>query len=189
MGIHPCSLDFGRRGKDGSECSSRTRVEGSADRQGSRTRSPAGDRSGLDVRSSGHPDPGVQSGESGRGECLLGSDRHWVECSRSPGSREDLADPSLVESVTSRSTGDHTLVPVVRSSGSGLLTGPTDQSVRRVMSSGRSVGGSIRSTGPVDRSGSPDRSTGLGHRPGRLVSTSFLVLRSGFRIRSEWGWS
>ena len=78
------------------------------------------------------------------GEGLLGSDRHRVERSRNPGSREDLADPSLVESVTSRSTGDRTMVPVVRSSGSGLLTGPTDQSVRRV-----------RSTGPVDRSGPP----------------------------------
>ena len=188
MGIHPCSLDFGRRGKDGSECSSRKRVEGSADRQGSRTRSPAGDRSGLDVRSSGHPDPGVQSGESGRGECLLGSERHWVERSRSPGSREDLADPSLVESVTSRSTGDHTLVPVVRSSGSGLLTGPTDQSVRRVMSnglvdrSGDRSGLRVRSKVPVDRSGSPDRSTGLGHWPGRLVSTS-LVYRINDTIR------
>ena len=83
---------------------------------------------------SGHPDHGVQSDESGRGEGLLGSDRHRVERSRSPGSREDLADASLVESVTSRSTGDRTMVPVVRSSGSGLLTGPTDQSVRRVRS-------------------------------------------------------
>ena len=187
----------GGGGKGGSECSSLTRVEGSADRQGSMTRSPAGDRSGLDVRSSGHPDPGVQSGESGRGEGLLGSDRHRVERSRSPGSRDDLADPSLVESVTSRSTGDRTMVPVVRSS--GLLTGPTDQSVRRVRSTGpvdrsgdrsglrvRSAGpvdrsGSpVRSTGPVDRSGPPVRSTGRGHRPDRLVSTSFLVLRSGF---------
>ena len=96
------------------------------------------------------------------------SDRHRVERSRSPGSREDLADPSLVESVTSRSTGDHTLVPVVRSSGSGLLTGPADHSVRRV-----------RSTGPVDRSGDrsglrvrsvgPVQSTGLVHRSCRPV--------------------
>ena len=140
------------------------------------------DRSGLDVRSSGHPDPGVQSGESGRGEGLLGSDRHRVERSRSPGSREDLADPSLVESVTSRSTGDRTMVPVVRSSGSG----PTDQSVRRVRStgpvdrSGDRSGLLVRSTGLVHWSGRPVRSTGLGHRAGRLVSTSFLVLRSGF---------
>ena len=98
-----------------------------------------------------------------------------------------------LQSVTSRSTGDRTMVPVVRSS--GLLTGPTDQSVRRVRSTGpvdrsglrvRSAGpvdrsGSpVRSTGPVDRSGPPVRSTGRGHRPDRLVSTSFLVLRSGF---------
>ena len=107
----------GGGGKGGSECSSLTRVEGSVDRQGSGTRSPAGGRSGLDVRSSGHPDPGVQSGESGRGEGLLGSDRHRVERSRSPGSREDLADPSLVESVTSRSTGDRTSTGPVHGSG------------------------------------------------------------------------
>ena len=198
-GSTPVLSTSGGGGKGGSECSSLTRVEGSAYRQGSRTRSPAGNRSGLDVRSSGHPDPGIQSGESGRGEGLLGSDRHRVERSRSPGSREDLADPSLVESVTSRSTGDRTMVPVVRSSGSGLLTGPTDQSVRRVRSTGpvdrsgdrsglrvRSAapvdrsGPPVRSTGLVHRSGPPVRSTGRGHRPGRLVSTNFLVLRSGF---------
>ena len=89
----------------------------------------------------------------------MGSDRHRVERSRSQGSREDLADPSLVESVTSRSTGDRTMVPVVRSSGAGLLTRPTDQSVRWVRStgpvdrSGDRSGLRVRSAGPVDRSG------------------------------------
>ena len=50
-GSTPVLSTSGGGGKGGSEFSSLTRVEGSADRQGSRTRSPAGDRSGLDVRS------------------------------------------------------------------------------------------------------------------------------------------
>ena len=52
-GSTPVLSTSGGVGKGGAECSSLTRVEGSADRQGSRTRSPAGDLSGLDVRSSG----------------------------------------------------------------------------------------------------------------------------------------
>ena len=53
--------------KGGGESSLLRRVEGSADRQWSRTRYPSGDRCYLDVRSSGHPNPGIQFGESGRG--------------------------------------------------------------------------------------------------------------------------
>ena len=145
-----CSLDFGRRGKR----QIRMLLAYAGRGIGGPSRSPAGDRSGLDVRSSGHPDPGR------------------VERSCPPGSREDLTDPSLVESVTSRSTGDRTMVPVVRSSGSGLLTGPTDQSVRRVRStgpvdrSGDRSGLRVRSAGPVDRSGPPVRSTGSVDRSG-----------------------
>ena len=63
-----CSLDFGRRGKR----RIRMLLAYAGRGIGGPSRSPAGDRSGLDVRSSGHPDPGVQSGESGRGEGLLG---------------------------------------------------------------------------------------------------------------------
>ena len=148
------SLAGGMR-KGVAESSPLRRVEGSADHQGSRTRSPAGDWCGVDVRTSGHPDPDVQSDESGKGEGLLGSDRHRVERSRSRGSREDFSGPPLVALVASRSTGDRAMV---RSSG------PMDRSGRRfrstclpALSAGRSSGPPVRSTSSlILRSEFPD---------------------------------
>ena len=96
------------------------------------------------------------------GEGLLGSDRHRVERSRSPGSREDISGPLLVALVASRSTGDRAMVrssgpvdPVDRSGRRFRSTRPVDRSGPPVRSAGRPV----RSAGPVDRSGPPVRST------------------------------